>query len=84
MLHSDMKNFLKSFGTVAGKSALKGLKAMGQVAAAGGITAVLTDPGVIAGVAVAAGPFAPLAVLSITFLLRAGLDAVKHRDKIEP
>ena len=77
-----MKNLLKSLGSVAGKSALKGLKAMGQVAAVGGIVAVLADPAVIAGVAAAAGPAAPIVVLALTFGLRAGLDALKHRDKV--
>lgn len=79
-----MKNFMKSLGVVVGKSAWKGLKTMGQVAAAGAIAAVSADPEVVAGVAVIAGPYAPFAVLGITFLLRTGADALKHRDKVEP
>ncbi len=78
-----MKNFLKSLGKVAGKSALKGLKTMGQVAAAGALTAVLADPAVVAGVAAAAGPLAPVVLLALTFGLRAGMDALKHKDKVE-
>ena len=77
-----MKNFLKSLGSVAGKSALKGLKAAGQIAAVGALTAVIADPAVIAGIAAAAGPAAPIVVLALTFGLRAGLDALKHRDKV--
>ena len=70
------------FLKVLGKSTLKGLKTMGQVAAAGAITAVLAEPEVIASVASVAGLGAPVAVLGITLGLRTVLDLFKHRDKI--
>ena len=70
------------FWKVIAKSALKGLKTAGLVAGSGAVTAVLTDPGVIAGLAAAAGPLAPAAVLGITFALRTVLDALKHKDKM--
>jgi len=69
---------------VIGKSLFKALKDTGRVAGSAAAVAgllVLADPVQMAAAWAVIGPAAPFAVLAINFGARAGLDALKHRDK---
>lgn len=62
------------------RSALKGLRDVGIVAASAALTALL-DAGSIEPLLEGFGGLAPVVALGIAFLARTGLDALKHRDK---